>query len=79
MTLLHRKVAVKVQSLSLLLEMNKLEDDQSLPEELLSNLTVPVPIFDPSTVMDVKNLAVTIGFLFSWVVVFDYLKDTVTS
>jgi hypothetical protein len=42
-------VAVKVQSLSLLLEMNSLEEEQSLPVELISNLERPIPILDPSS------------------------------
>ena len=40
---------MKVQSLSLLLEMNSLEEDQSLPVELISNLARPIPIFDPAS------------------------------
>lgn len=42
-------MAVKVQSLSLLLEMNSLEEEQSLPVELISNLERPIPILDPSS------------------------------
>lgn len=48
MILLHRKVAVKVQSLSLLLEMNNLDDEQRLPVDLVANLTIPIPVFDLS-------------------------------
>lgn len=48
MSLLHRKVAVKVQSLSLLLEMNSLQDDQSLPSELIANISRQIPILDAS-------------------------------
>ena len=39
---------MKVQSLSLLLEMNSLQDDQSLPSELIANISRQIPILDAS-------------------------------
>ena len=50
-TLLLRKVAVRVQSMSLMIEMNATDDSETLPAALLSNASTQVPE------IDIDNLA----------------------
>lgn len=71
--LLKRLIAVNIQTLSLQIEMNKIEaDGQTLPIGLVSNASVFVPEVDA----DSAHLAV--GFLFTWMLLLDCLEDAVT-